>query len=257
MKKIIKFCNLNKHFFVAGICLIMMIMFLAWTTFDGVTNYVPSGENNKNVNYKALRENLSSYYFIFFMTDQTSFLFLTCGILYFFFHKKNFFNSIFFCFIAYLVFNIFALTSYDWSTFSKLPYSTFKTMMCHLVFPLTGWGILLWIRKDIVLTIKPLFVCSFYLTIFYLITLIVYYSVTYEENNQVYHLTIYEFLDFNNRVIIFPTQQMVWRVIVNLLIILISPFASLVVFFIFKFIFVVKYQKTLKLNFQKVQNKTT
>ncbi len=221
-----------------------MGQFAGFSLHDAITHWRPSNEVNDSVDYDALRKYLGELYPLAFLTDWTIILAFGVGLFSFIGYQNKNFKSTLFCLLTFLVFNIFALIKFKWEMTTIEKYSSYKTLSCHLVFPIIAFLLMWWVRKDVLITIKSAAYCSLFLTIYYLFAITLYYSISYINNNgELTNLKIYDFLDFNNKVIIFNTNSISPRWIWNIIIVLISPLASLGIFLVFKFIYNVKIDK--------------
>lgn len=241
--KLFFYLNKKKDVLISIICFIFFNYVLLTQIYDLSTSWIAKQINNNDVDYNVLRDHFPPYS-LCFLTTQTVFLFSFIGSFYYIFKNKKWYQTLFFCSLSFVIFNIFAMTRYRWETFKVDWYATFKTLTSHLLIPIVTWLLALWIRKDVLLTWKTMFIFSFYLTFFYLLLLIIYYSVTYEdENGQLQHIKLYNFFDFNKKIMIFPTTNIGLRVLFTTGVLIATPVASFVIFFVYKFVFFVKVER--------------
>ncbi len=232
--------NRNKHWIITLIVFILAAQFFITLFYDWITGWETQHNATESIDYAALKKYLSNCYSIFFMTDQTSIFFFVTGLLYFKFHKSDHYKTVYFCASALLVFDIFALSHFNWSNIYVEVYGSYKSLLCHLVLPVIAWLLLIWIRGDITLKWREILICSSYLFIFWFVTLVVYYSVTYtNQNGQTVHLMIYKFMDFNKSIITFPAENMVARVFTNWILFALTPLAGIGITLVYKFIYFV------------------
>ena len=239
------FFNNYKHIFISIICFVVFWQLIGWTISDIITHWTPQSEVNNAVDYEALRKYLGDAYVFCFLTDHTVILAFGTGMFYAVFYKNEKYKTTFFCLMTYLVFNIFALTQFKWSSVKTEHYSSYKTLSCHLLFPITSFLLILWMRKDVLLNWRPMVICSFYLTFFFILMMSLYYSISYDKDGVFHHLKVYEFLDFNKKIMCFPTTNIGLKYFFIIGITIITPFAGMGIFIVFKFIYNVKIDKTI------------
>lgn len=245
IKKIFKWINNYRDYFISIISILIFAQFVGWTLYDHLTNWRPKYYTNNSVDYDALRKYFPPYEF-FFMTTHVILLVSFTGSFYFLYKENQFFKTLFFCSVAYMVFNAFGLTRFRWDSINKDPYNSYKTLASHFEFPLISFLMLLWVRKDIYLNWNALIIGSLYLMFFYISTMIIYYSITFTNNdNQIENLKMYQFLDFNNRIMCFPTSNLGLKIFFNTSLIIFCPISGIVVFIVFKIIYNIQLDKYL------------
>lgn len=234
-----------KKYIISTIFFLIFSQVMIFIFLDGVGGFANDGVSGF-IEQANLQNALGDWYQLVFWTDQVNLCCATLGMLYFIFYKNQIYKNLLFCSISYMLFCLFAISVFSWDSFSYNPYESAKTLLFHFINPLVSFIILFWIKNEILLSYKIMIYCSFYVTFYYILALIIYYNFNFTENANEdlrgNHLWIYGFLDFNNQLMFVPTKNIIARFFVVGFGLLLTPIIGFLDFIFIKFIFNVRIQ---------------
>lgn len=237
--------KITKEMFISIICFIYLIVVIFFIFMDGIGKKGASGVSGF-IEQDNLRKSLGEWYQLVFYTFQVNIYFLIIGISYYFLHKSNTIKNLFFCSTSLLLLCIFAILVFDFKSFKNNSYEATKTLFVHFLIPTSAFVMLWIIRKEFIIKWNIIFINSLYITIYLLITVILYYSKKFSFDSSMpnQNLWIYRFLDYNKQIMFIPLPGMFLSILGIIILLLISPFIGIAIFLFIKFVFVIKIQKT-------------
>ena len=217
-------------------CIIMFYIFM-----DGIGNKGSHGVSGF-IEQDNLRKSLGDWYQLVFYTFQVNLYFVIIGMSWAFLHNNRIVQNLFFCSICFLLFCLFAMYVFEFKSFKTNAYESSKTLFVHCIIPLSSFVILWFVRKEICLEWKWLWINSLYITFYVILSVGIYYTHNFTEDSQYpnQHLWIYGFLDYDNQIMFVPLPGLGLTVFGIIVTILISPLIGMVLFIFIKWIFNLK-----------------
>lgn len=236
-----------KDIVISITCFIFLIVILYFILMDGIGKKGSSGVSGF-IEQDNLRKSLGDWYQLVFYTFHANLFFTIIGSSWMFLSKNGIIQNLFFCSICYLLFCFFAVAVFDFASFKTNQYESTKTLFVHIIIPIVSFIILLLIRQDIFLQWKWLWICSFYLTVYIVMTVAIYYTFDFAQDSQYpgKPLWIYGFLDYDNQIMFIPLPGLPLTIIGIVITILLTPFIGIALFLFMKMLFFVKIQRTHK-----------
>lgn len=256
------FKNLNfrelikeRNFWISCISFSLLISVLSFIIVDGLNKSINEGVSGF-IEQSNLRKSLGEWYQLVFYTFQINIYFLTIGTLLVFFKDNNLIKNLLFCSSSYLLLCFLALAVFKIRLIVVNPYETIKTLIVHGIVPIFSFVSVYLIREEIQLKWKTLWINSSYLTIYIIMTIIIYYNVDFATNTS--HpgepLWIYAFLDYDNQIMFIPLPGLVWTIIGIITLLIATPFIAMLIFILMKIIFQLNIEKTHWEKFDQIIN---
>lgn len=222
-KKAIIFSLVSFFMFLEVMVFIFMDGIWGWAN-DGVSGFIEQAN---------LKWTLGNWYQLVFLTVQVNLIFSFFGTLFFVYRDKRWIKNILFSFSSFLLLCLLSLFVFSWSSLKTNPYEAWKTVFLHALNPLTSFLLIL-MMKGLEIDWKGLKICSFYLTFYYIMAMIIYYNFQFSSNADESligkPLWIYAFLDFSKSVMFISIKNVWYEIIVNGFFLLVSPLLSLSIF---------------------------
>lgn len=240
--------NKNKRYIILVSCMIYLFVVTYFILVDGIFKKGTSGVSGF-IEQDSLRKSLGDWYQLVFYTFHVNIYFLIVGILYGIYPRNKIIKNLFFSSATLIILCLCSLIVFSFKSFNYNPYEATKTLFVHGIIPISALLMLFWIKNEIVIDWRILWINSFYFTFYLMLSLIIYYNFKFTQDSPYpgQPLWIYAFLDYDHQIFFIKTSSNVFLKSFSIGILLtISPFAALGLFNINKNIYNIKSINTLK-----------
>lgn len=227
---------INRIIFLFSFMYFIILLFFIF--YDGIGKKGSSGVSGF-IEQDALRKSLGDWYQLVFYTFHINLYFVISGMLYGFFYKNKIIQNMFFCSSSYMLLCLFSMFVFRFTSFAYNFYESLKTLFVHFIIPTTAMIFLFIVRKKITLDWKILWINSFYVTFFIILSLIIYFNFYFTEDSLYpgQHLWIYGFLDYDKQIMFVPLPTLTLTIVGIIFTLIISFFIGMIIFLFFKFLF--------------------
>ncbi len=236
---------INIVIFLIYVFYLMIILFFIF--YDGIAKKGSSGVSGF-IEQDALRKSLGDWYQLVFYTFHINIYFVISGIFYSLFPQNKIAQNMIFCSSSYMLLCFFAMLVFRFDSFSYNFYEASKTLFVHCISPLTALILIYFLRTKIFLSWRALWINSLYITLFIILSLIIYFNFTFAEDTLYpgQHLWIYGFLDYDKQIMFINLPNFTWMIVGITITILISPFVGMTIFMFFKYLLNIKMNPIIK-----------